>query len=180
MYLFRKNVITDIIESADDWLIFGTVQFGRVTSTNYAIDIFYKLIRSIERKSGSVWLLRLEGDNLIRNIHIHFIISQDGLRASGAKSNLFMLKSKFSALKKEFLSLNRASVKFEEYDKRKAGAFYLSKVEVGVLNRTPSYFDYAEDGLCVKMSGKLKRRYKEYNSDRPILKCLDLIFKQLI
>ena len=45
MYLFRKNVITDIIESADDWLIFGTVQFGRVTSTNYAIDIFYKLIQ---------------------------------------------------------------------------------------------------------------------------------------
>ena len=139
MYLFRKNVITDIIESVDDWLIFGTVQFGRVTSANFAIDIFYKLIREIERKSGSVWLLRLEGDNLIRNIHIHFIISQDGLRASGAKSNLFMLKSKFSALKKEFLSLKKASVKFEEYDKRKAGAFYLSKVEVGVLNRAPSY-----------------------------------------
>ena len=92
------------------------------------------------------------------------------MRASGVKSNLFMLKSKFSALKKEFLSLNRASVKFEEYDKRKAGAFYLSKVEVGVVNRTPSYFDYAEDGICVKMSAKLKRRYKEYNSNRPILK----------
>ena len=167
MYLFRKNVITDIIDSADDWLIFGTVQFGRVTPTNYTINIFYKFIRSIERKSGSVWLLRLEGDNSIRNIHIHFIISQDGLRAFGAKSNLFMLKSKFSALKKEFLSLNRASVKFEEYDKRKAGAFYLSKVEVGVLNRTPSYFDYAEDGICVKMSGKLKRRYKEFNLNRP-------------
>ena len=167
MYLFRKNVITDIIESVDDWLIFGTVQFGRVTSANFSINIFYKLIRSVERKSGSVWLLRLEGDNLIRNIHIHFIISQDGLRASGAKSNLFMLKSKFSALKKEFLSLNRASVKFEEYDKHKAGAFYLSKVEVGVLNRPPSYFDYAENGICVKLSGKLKRRYKEFNLNRP-------------
>ena len=160
MYLFRKNVITDIIESVDDWLIFGTVQFGRVTSANFAINIFYKLIRSVERKSGSVWLLRLEGDNLIRNIHIHFIISQYGLRASGAKS-------KFSALKKEFLSLNRASVKFEEYDKQKAGAFYLSKVEVGVLSRAPSYFDYAEDGICVKFSGKLKRRYKEFNLNRP-------------
>ena len=167
MYLFRKNVITDIIESIDDWLIFGTVQFGRVTSANFAINIFYKLIRSVERKSGSVWLLRLEGDNLIRNIHIHFIISQDGLRASGAKSNLFMLKSEFSALKKEFLSLNRASVKFEEYDKQKAGAFYLSKVEVGVFNRAPSYFDYAENGICVKLSGKLKRRYKEFNLNRP-------------
>ena len=167
MYLFRKNVITDIIESVDDWLIFGTVQFGRVTSTNYAIDIFYKLIRSIEKKSGSVWLLKVEGDNITRNIHIHFIISQDGLRTSGAKSNLFMLKSKFSAFKKEFLSLNKASVKFEEYDKQKAGAFYLSKVEVGVLNRTPSYYDYVEDGICVKFSGKLKRRYKEFNLNRP-------------
>ena len=78
MYLFRKNVITDIIESVDDWLIFGTVQFGRPTTAKFAIDIFYKLIRSIEKKSGSVWLLKLEGDNITRNIHIHFIISQDG------------------------------------------------------------------------------------------------------
>ena len=100
MYLFRKNVITNIIESVDDWLIFGTVQFGRVTSANFAIDIFYKLIRSIEKKSGSAWLLKVEGDNITRNVHIHFIISQDGLRASGAKSNLFMLKSNFSLLKK--------------------------------------------------------------------------------
>ena len=124
-------------------------------------------LRDIEKKSGSVWLLRLEGDNLIRNIHIHFIISQDGLRNSGAESNLFILKNKFSALKKEFLLLNRASIKFEEYDKQKAGAFYLSKVEVGVLNRAPSYFDYLEDGICVKFSGKLKRRYKEFNLNRP-------------
>ena len=167
MYLFKKNVITDIIESIDDWLIFGTIQFGRVNSSNSAINVFYKLIRSIEKTSGSVWLLRLEGDNLIRNIHIHFIISQDGLRTSGAKSNLFILKNKFSALKKEFLLLNKASIKFEEYDKQKAGAFYLSKVEVGVLNRAPSYFDYLEDGICVKFSGKLKRRYKEFNLNRP-------------
>ena len=48
-----------------------------------------------------------------------------------------------------------SSVKFEEYDKQKAGAFYLSKVEVGVLSRTPSYFDYVEDWICVKFSGKL-------------------------
>ena len=78
-----------------------------------------------------------------------------------------MLKNTFSALKKEFLSLNRASVKFEEYDKQKAGAFYLSKVEVGVLSRAPNYFDYVEDGICVKFSGKLKRRYKEFNLNRP-------------
>ena len=167
MYLFKKNVITDIIESIDDWLIFGTVQFGRTTSFKFAIDIFFELIRDIEKKSGSVWLLKQEGDNLIRNIHIHFIISQDGLRTSGAESNVFILKNKFSALKKEFLLLNRASIKFEEYDKQKAGAFYLSKVEVGVLNRAPSYFDYVDDGICVKMSGKLKRRYKKFNLNRP-------------
>ena len=167
MYLFRKNVITDIIESIDDWLIFGTVQFGRPTTAKFAIDIFYKLIRSLEKKSGSVWLLKLEGDNITRNVHIHFIISQDGLRASGAESNLLMLKNKFSDLKKEFLSLNRASIKFEEYDKQKAGAFYLSKVEVGVLNRAPSYFDYVDDGIYVKFSGKLKRRYKKFNQNRP-------------
>ena len=40
MYLFKKNVITDIIESVDDWLIFGTVQFGRTTSYKFSIDIF--------------------------------------------------------------------------------------------------------------------------------------------
>jgi len=167
MYLFRKNVITDIIESVDDWLIFGTVQFGRVTSANFAIDIFYKLIREIERKSGSVWLLKLEGDNITRNIHIHFIISQDGLRASGAESNLLMLKNKFLDLKKEFLSLNRASIEFEKYDENEASEFYLSKAEVGVLNRAPSYFDYVEDGIYVKFSGKIKRRYKEFNLNRP-------------
>ena len=150
-----------------------------VTSANYAIDIFYKLIRSIEKKSGSVWLLKL-GVTILHGTSTFTLQCWDGLRASGAESNLLMLKSKFSALKKGFLSLNRASVKFEEYDKQKAGAFYLSKVEVGVLNRAPSYFDYAEDGICVKMSGKLKRRYKEFNSNRPILKCPDLIFKQLI
>ena len=167
MYLFKKNVITDIIESIDDWLIFGTVQFGRVNSSNSAINVFYKLIQEIEKTSGSVWLLKQEGDNIIRNIHIHFIISQDGLRTSGAESNVFMLKNKFSALKFKYLSLNKASIKFEEYDKQKAGAFYLSKVEVGVLNRAPSYFDYLEDGICVKFSGKLKRRYKEFNLNRP-------------
>ena len=167
MYLFKKNVITDIIESVDDWLIFGTVQFGRPTTAKFAIDIFYKLIRSLEKKSGSVWLLKLEGDNITRNVHIHFIISQDGLRASGAESNLLMLKNKFSDLKKEFLSLNRASIKFEAYDRQKAGAFYLSKVEVGVLWRAPSYFDYVDDGIYVKFSGKLKRRYKEFNQNRP-------------
>ena len=167
MYLFRKNVITDIIESVDDWLIFGTVQLGRVTSANFAINIFYKLIRSIEKKSGSVWLLKLEGDNITRNIHIHFVISQDGLRASGAESNLLMLKNKFSDLKKEFLSLNGASIEFEKYDENEAGEFYLSKVEVGVLSRAPSYFDYVEDGICVKLSGKLKRRYKKFNQNRP-------------
>ena len=166
MYLFRKNVITDIIKSVDDWLIFGTVQFGRPTTAKFAIDIFYKLIRSLEKKSGSVWLLKLEGDNITRNVHIHFIISQDGLRAYGADSNLLMLKNKFSDLKKEFLSLNRASIKFEAYDMQKAGAFYLSKVEVGVLSRAPSYFDYVEDGICVKLSGKLKRRYKKFNQNR--------------
>ena len=167
MYLFRKNVITDIIESVDDWLIFGTVQFGRPTTSKFAIDIFYKLIRSLEKKSGSVWLLKLEGDNITRNIHIHFIISQYGLRTSGTESNLFKLNSKFSALKFKYLSLNKASVKFEEYDKQKAGAFYLSKIEVGVLNRAPSYFDYVKDGICVKLSGKLKRRYKKFNQNRP-------------
>ena len=167
MYLFKKNVITDIIESIDDWLIFGTVQFGRTTSYKFSIDIFFGLIRSIEKKSGSVWLLKVEGDNITRNIHIHFIISQDGLRASSAKSNLFKLNSKFSALKFKYLSLNKASVKFEEYDKQKAGAFYLSKIEVGVLNRAPSYFDYVDDGICVKFSGKLKRRYKDFNLNRP-------------
>ena len=167
MYLFRKNVITDIIESVDDWLIFGTVQFGRPTTGKFAIDNFYKLIRKIEKKSGLVWLLKLEGDNITRNVHIHFIISQEGLRASGAESNLLMLKNKFSDLKKEYLSLNRASIKFEPYNNQKAGEFYLSKVEVGVLSRAPSYFDYAENGICVKFSGKLKRRYKEFNSNRP-------------
>ena len=78
-----------------------------------------------------------------------------------------MLKSNFSELKKEFLSLKKTTIKFEEYDKRKAGAFYLSKVEVGVLSRAPNYFDYVEDGICVKFSGKLKRRYKEFNLNRP-------------
>ena len=78
-----------------------------------------------------------------------------------------MLKNKFSDLRKEFLSLNGASIEFEEYDKQKAGAFYLSKIEVGVLSRAPSYFDYVEDGICVKLSGKLKRRYKKFNQNRP-------------
>ena len=166
MYLFKKNVITDIIESVDDWLIFGTVQFGRTTSYKFAIDIFFELIRSIEKKSGSVWLLKLEGDNLMRHIHLHFIVSSDGLKSPYAKSNLFKLNSKFSALKFKYLSLNKASVKFEEYDKQKAGAFYLSKVEVGVLTQAPSYFDYVDDGICVKMSGTLKQRYKKFNLNR--------------
>ena len=69
-------------------------------------------------------------------------------------------------LRKEFLLLNRASIKFEAYDRQKAGAFYLSKVEVGVLSRAPSYFDYVEDGIYVKFSGKLKRRYKKFNQNR--------------
>ena len=167
MYLFKKNVITDIIESVDDWLIFGTVQFGRTTSYKFAIDIFFELIRSIEKKSGSVWLLKVEGDNITRNIHIHFIVSSDGLKTPFAKSNLFKLNSKFSALKFKYLSLNKASVKFEEYNEQKAGAFYLSKIETEVISRAPSYFDYVDDGICVKMSGKLKRRYKEFNLNRP-------------
>ena len=166
MYLFKKNVITDIIESVDDWLIFGTVQFGRTTSYKFAIDIFFELIRSIEKKSGSVWLLKQEGDNITRNIHIHFIVSSDGLKTPFAKSNLFMLNSKFSALKKEFLSLNKASVKFEKYDEGKYGAFYLSKIESDVISRAPSHFDYVDDGICVKLSGKLKRRYKNFNLTR--------------
>jgi hypothetical protein len=169
MYLFKENVITDIIESIDDWLIFGTVQFSRTTSYKFVIDIFFVLIRSIEKKSGSVWLLKVEGDNITRNIHIHFIVSSDGLRTTCAKSNLFKLNPIFSALKFKYLSLNKASVKFEEYDKQKAGAFYLSKIEVGVLNRAPSYFDYVDDGICVKLSGKLKRRYKDFNLNRPPL-----------
>ena len=167
MYLFKKNVITDIIDSIDDWLIFGTVQFGRSTSYKFAIDIFFELIRSIEKKSGSVWMLRLEGDNLIRNIHIHFIVSSDGLKTPFAKSNLFKLNSKFTELKFKYLSLNKASIKFEDYDKQKAAAFYLSKIETEVISRAPSYFDYVDDGICVKMSGKLKRRYKEFNLNRP-------------
>ena len=166
MYLFKKNVITDIIESVDDWLIFGTVQFGRTTSYKFVIDIFFELVRSIEKKSGSVWLLKVEGDNITRNIHIHFIVSSDGLKSPCVKSNLFKLNSKFSALKFKYLSLNKASIKFEEYNEQKAGAFYLSKVEVGVLNRAPSYFDYVDDGICVKMSGTLKRRYKKFNLNR--------------
>ena len=105
MYLFKKNVITDMIESVNDWIIFGTVQFGRTTSYKFVINIFFELIRSIEKKSGSVWLLKVEGDNSIRNVHIHFIISSDGLKATCTKSNLFMLKEKFSALKKGYLSL---------------------------------------------------------------------------
>ena len=40
MYYYNKNVITDIIESVDDWLIFGTVQFGRTTSYKFTIYIF--------------------------------------------------------------------------------------------------------------------------------------------
>ena len=167
MYIFKKNVITDIIESVDDWLLFGTVQFGRTTSFKFVIDIFFELIRSIEKKSGSVWLLKVEGDNSIRNVHIHFIVSSDGLKTSCTRSNLFRLKSKFSELKFEYLSLNKASIKFEEYNEQKAGAFYLSKVEVGVVTRAPSYFDYVDDGICVKFSGKLKRRYKEFNLNRP-------------
>ena len=166
MYLFKKNVITDIIESVDDWLIFGTVQFGRTTSYKFAIDIFFELIRSIEKKSGSVWLLKQEGDNITRNVHIHFIVSCDGLKTPCTKINLFKLNSKFTELKFKYLSLNKASIKFEEYNEQKAGAFYLSKVEVGVLNRAPSYFDYVDDGICVKMSGKLKRRYKKFNLSR--------------
>ena len=134
MYLFKKNVITDIIESIDDWIIFGTVQFGRSTSYKFAIDIFFELIRSIEKKSGSVWLLKVEGDNITRNIHIHFIVSCDGLKTPCTKINLFKLNSKFTELKFKYLSLNKASIKFEEYNEQKAGAFYLSKVEVGVLN----------------------------------------------
>ena len=167
MYYYNKNVITDIIESVDDWLIFGTVQFGRTTSYKFTIDIFFELIRSIEKKSGSVWLLKVEGDNITRNIHIHFIVSADGLITPFAESNLFKLNSKFTSLKKEYLSLNKASVKFEEYDKQKAAAFYLSKIQTEVISRAPSYFDYIEDGICVKFSGKLKRRYKELNLTRP-------------
>ena len=158
-----------MIESVNDWIIFGTVQFGRTTSYKFVINIFFELIRSIEKKSGSVWLLKVEGDNSIRNVHIHFIISSDGLKATCTKSNLFMLKEKFSALKKGYLSLNKASVKFEDYDKQKAGAFYLSKVEVGVLSRAPRYFDYVDDGICVKMSGTLKWKYKEFNLTRRTL-----------
>ena len=108
-----------------------------------------------------------QGDNITRNVHIHFIVSSDGLKTSCTRSNLFRLKSKFSELKFKFLSLKKASVKFEAYDNQKAGAFYLSKVEVGVLSRAPSYFDYVEDGICVKFSAKLKRRYKEFNLNRP-------------
>ena len=166
MYLFKKNVITDMIESVNDWIIFGTVQFGRTTSYKFVINIFFELIRSIEKKSGSVWLLKVEGDNSIRNVHIHFIISSDGLKATCTKSNLFMLKEKFSALKKGYLSLNKASVKFEEYDKQKAAAFYLSKIETEVISKAPSFFSYIDDGICVKWSSKLKHRYGKFNLTR--------------
>ena len=166
MYLFKKNVITDIIESVDDWIIFGTIQPNQRLKYEDLIKIWFKLIRSIEKKSGSVWILKLEGDNRVKSRHIHFLISSDGLSTHSVNCNLFRLKNKFSELKLDNYLLKQATINFKPYDEEQKGKFYMSKIELDVYFNPPNFFSYIDDGICVKWSSKLKHRYKKFNLAR--------------
>ena len=192
------NVLIHNLNLINDWSVFGSVAFRTATSPDRIKLLFYKLMREVERGHRGQYIVRFEGDNVVRNRHFHFLLCNNGLingldNVADVKIALQKAINKL-ADKHEYnrYSINDQTVEqgnrlypefttattdFREYNPHHPfgdAIEYISKVATNEREDLSARgLDSAVRGLNWKLSRAIKRRITEINLNRvPETYCL--------
>ena len=151
----------------DNFIIFGVLKFNSNLSTSRIMELWYIFIRGIEVRNMGEWFVRVEGDNEVRQRHIHYALG--GGMVKGSYSELANLIDVWlDYLKQRHPEFNNGSSYFNEYRNDKGGDWYLSKLSnVELVNQRGIGLDSVGDSNW-RMSTELKKSIKDKNENAAV------------
>jgi hypothetical protein len=155
------------LSKIDNFIIFGVLKFNSNLSTSRIMELWYIFIRGIEVRNMGEWFVRVEGDNEVRQRHIHYALG--GGMVKGSYSELANLIDVWlDYLKQRHPEFNNGSSYFNEYRNDKGGDWYLSKLSnVELVNQRGIGLDSVGNSNW-KMSTELKERIKDKNENAAV------------
>ena len=111
----------------DNFIVFGVLKFNSNLSNSRIMELWYLFIRGIEKRNKGEWFVRIEGDNQVRQRHLHFLLAGGMVRDTYSElSELILAWLGYLSLK--HTEFNRGSSYIDAYDNNKGGDWYLSKI----------------------------------------------------
>jgi hypothetical protein len=147
-----------------DWLVFGSIGFNVRNSQEDCMGLWYKLIRSLEKKNQSEFVVRLEGDNELRNRHIHFLLAERGLIYSDFEELKNKINQRIEELRFNFQQFETASPHIEPFDYEKNGIAYIAKIAKDEKENLNGLGLDSAGCSNWKMSHRLKKRIRAINN----------------
>lgn len=151
----------------DNFIIFGVLKFNSKLSNERIMALWYIFIRGVEVRNKGEWFVKVEGDNVVRQRHLHYALGVGMLKDSYSELAA-LIEAWIDYLKLIHPEFYNGSSYFNEYSNEKGGDWYLSKLSnVELVNQRGIGLDSVGDSNW-KMSTELKESIKDKNENAAI------------
>jgi len=148
----------------DNFIIFGVLKFNSKLSNERIMALWYIFIRGVEVRNKGEWFVKVEGDNVVRQRHLHYALGVGMLKDSYSELAA-LIEAWIDYLKLKHPEFNNGSSYFNEYSNEKGGDWYLSKLSnVELVSQRGIGLDSVGDSNW-KMSTELKESIKDKNEN---------------
>ena len=157
------------LNKIDDWWVYGSLGMRVPTAENRIKDIFYKIIRPFEVGNKGEFIFRIEGDNIQRERHFHFLLTKSTWKTKSINFLKNSIRRKIAELKlvtnirgeKTYPELASCSPHLEPYDPSLGAKWYVAKIATDEKERLQGRsLTSCVDGMDWKLSSRLFHRMK--------------------
>ena len=146
----------------DNFKVFGVLKFNCNLSNSKIMELWYIFIRGVEIRNKGEWFVRIEGDNEVRQRHLHYLLA-GGMTKDSYGELVELISAWLAYLCLKHREFDNGSSYIDEYDNNKGGDWYLSKVNrVELVSERGIGLDSIGRSNW-KMSTELKKKIKNNN-----------------
>ena len=152
------------LSNIDNFIIFGVLKFNSNLSAERIMALWYIFIRGVEIRDKGEWFVGVEGDNVVRQRHLHYALGVGMLKDSYSELAA-LIEAWIDYLKLKHPEFRSGSSYFTEYSNDKGGDWYLSKLSnVELVSQRGIGLDSVGNSNW-KMSTELKKSIKAKNEN---------------